>query len=487
MCATFRGAETEIDERALRIENHWMRTSLQLNFLQRVWQGLDEEHCKIQKQVLQVLLGKLTTAISKLESFLEVKSDHPGREPTLRAWSAGVKKWKYVLLKENLDKTIEELELWQKTFDPSWFLILMATNTHVDAELSGNNGPFLKSTHSLRNALRGGKDAGNTPIFLPVDDLRSAQILDVPFSSLQIAQRMGSSKWLILDTISCSLHGNTQHLTKNVRDLARKMSYSDPTQFGLLNCRGVVKQVDPLSSSPTMFTFVFKMPEGMSEPQSLRASLLYGATDHSLSDRFGIAKDIAKSTSFIHTLGFVHKNIRPETILIMKNGVSALGSPFLVGFENFRNAEGMTSRSSDASWERDLYRHPRRQGSVPEADYIMQHDIYSLGVSLLEIGMWESFVTYNQRGACPATASSLGPLSERIFNGGPSSVKDHLVSLSQSILPSRMGSRYSKIVETCLTCLDENNTDFGDEREFQDEDGVLVGVRYVEKVSHSPS
>ena len=45
-----------------------------------------------------------------------------------------------------------------------------------------------------------------------------------------------------------------------------------------------------------------------------------------------------------------------------------------------------------------------------------------------------------------------------------------------------MGTKYARIVETCLTCLDEENADFGDEREFQDADGVLVGVRYIEKV-----
>lgn len=46
-----------------------------------------------------------------------------------------------------------------------------------------------------------------------------------------------------------------------------------------------------------------------------------------------------------------------------------------------------------------------------------------------------------------------------------------------------MGTRYSDIVETCLTCLDPDNNGFGDESEFEDEDGILVGVRYIEKAS----
>ena len=46
-----------------------------------------------------------------------------------------------------------------------------------------------------------------------------------------------------------------------------------------------------------------------------------------------------------------------------------------------------------------------------------------------------------------------------------------------------MGSKYAEIVETCLTCLEPDNVDFGDQREFEDEDGIRVGVRYIEKVS----
>lgn len=45
-----------------------------------------------------------------------------------------------------------------------------------------------------------------------------------------------------------------------------------------------------------------------------------------------------------------------------------------------------------------------------------------------------------------------------------------------------MGKIYTNIVISCLTCLDKNNEAFGDEREFEDEDGILVGVRYIEKV-----
>ena len=45
-----------------------------------------------------------------------------------------------------------------------------------------------------------------------------------------------------------------------------------------------------------------------------------------------------------------------------------------------------------------------------------------------------------------------------------------------------MGERYEEIVVNCLTCLDKDNADFGDQRDFEDADGVVVGARYIEKV-----
>ncbi len=61
-------------------------------------------------------------------------------------------------------------------------------------------------------------------------------------------------------------------------------------------------------------------------------------------------------------------------------------------------------------------------------------------------------------------------------------IKRELVALAEAQLPSRMGSVYTSVVLSCLTCLDQNNQGFGDESNLRDEDGILVGVRYIEKV-----
>lgn len=87
----------------------------------------------------------------------------------------------------------------------------------------------------------------------------------------------------------------------------------------------------------------------------------------------------------------VQKYISPENIIILHPGVGVLGTPLLVGFERFRFDEQRTNIFGDDLWRNNLYRHPARQGLHLEEIYNMRHDIYSIGVCLLEIGLWSSF------------------------------------------------------------------------------------------------
>lgn len=46
-----------------------------------------------------------------------------------------------------------------------------------------------------------------------------------------------------------------------------------------------------------------------------------------------------------------------------------------------------------------------------------------------------------------------------------------------------MGQNYTHIIISCLTCLDAGESNvFGSESDLQDEDGIIVGVHYIEKV-----
>lgn len=248
-------------------------------------------------------------------------------------------------------------------------------------------------------------------------------------------------------------------------------------------------------------------------PRSLRAILLSSEL-FTLDERLALAQKLTSSILFLHTVSFVHKNIRPETIIVFEDVNSKIGSPFLAGFEKFRLEAGTTYRTGDDTWNHNLCdslfplpeiiphakigldRHPTRQGTNPELKYRMQHDIYSLGVILLEIGLWTSFVLYPPS---PAPSSLIrtpnlilspqnlerrdNPLNRSTEN------KEKLQELAQSKLPILLGKRYTDIVLQCLKCLDPVSTGNQDEMgqasgaaDWRDEDGIVIGVRYIENV-----
>lgn len=457
---------------------------MQLDFLRKTSETLDEEYWNIQNRILQVFASKLQAAIFQLERV--VKVDKKSKDAKNADGHFEPKRFKYILTKECMDKAIKDLEEWQKSFEPSWFLLMKVANPIIDRELDRNKTEVasMSIAKGIRDSLKE-EPQMKTSVFLPEDGELSSNRDHIPFSTAQLVQRIKGGKWFILDSVACDPVANVSLLTKDVRDLARRLSHADPFTFSLLECRGVIKVTDPVKKDVIVFDFVFRVPDGLESPRSLRDILVSADHNLSLSDRFKIAQQLATSVSYIHTYGFVHKNVRPETVLIFQTQKSLLGATFLLGFEKFRLVDGRSMLFGDCIWEKDLYRHPLRQGLKPEEAYTMQHDIYSLGVCLLEIGLWESFVTYNDEGNQPSPSTLLAflDITDRYEVKKAFLVKDVLVDLAQQRLPSRMGEKYTVIVVTCLSCLDESNPDFGDSSEFEDADGVLIGVRYIEKVS----
>lgn len=210
-----------------------------------------------------------------------------------------------------------------------------------------------------------------------------------------------------------------------------------------------------------------------------------GRNDHALNDCLDLAKRLASSVLFIHNAQLLHKNVRPETVLVFEGNSPAISDPFLVGFEKFRPIDHHTYRAGDTRWERNLYRHPRRQGLIVEEDFTIQHDVYSLGFYLLEIGLWTSFVLRKADAEQPVSNPILGInsiLELKDERKKAVEIKKTLVKMAEERLPNKMGRKYTEVVVACLTCLDKGAMILGEESDFIDEDGILVAVRYIEKV-----
>ncbi|CZR40591.1 uncharacterized protein FPRO_05491 [Fusarium proliferatum ET1] len=51
-----------------------------------------------------------------------------------------------------------------------------------------------------------------------------------------------------------------------------------------------------------------------------------------MTEKLDVARELAKSVSYGHTFGFVHKDVRPETVLTLEEAKTSSRSTFLVGF-----------------------------------------------------------------------------------------------------------------------------------------------------------
>lgn len=449
---------------------------------------MEDEQREVYNQTLQVLKNRLEVVISLLKDLLkpQLGIKNITLSPTYK-----VSRWKYGVKKSSLDEAIKDLEIWQGLADQSWFLLLRIADTQVDQALAASSGAResgsdtnTKTMVSIRAALQQNSSEPSATsavehLNLNPEDIKNMVVHPVPFcDGIEVATRTfsrGPPKKYILNHIQCEPSAKPQILKRNVRDLVRRLQVDDPYTFGLLNCKGFVAETVRVGSAELLsLTLVFREPPASHNPRSLREILLNTPTFTSTTRRLEIARDLARSVGYVHTFGFVHKNVRPESVLIFDCAHGGGMAGFLVGFENFRRDEGWTARKGDDVPDKNLYRHPSRQGFSPRDDYEMRHDIYSLGMCLLEIGLWGSFVEYDPTTGAHNLLQLLTTRSEKD--------KDLFVALARCPLPRSMGDKYAEIVETCLTCLDPDNVDFGDEKAFEDENGILVGARYIEKV-----
>lgn len=492
----------------------WSRSRLQLDFLLNVSEAIEDEHRRVLDNHLALLAEKLSSVVTKVHYVLKPKSE---ARPGFLAFAKKVNKAKYVVQKSTLDAMIDDLEKWQRLFDLPFFLLMRNKSPQIDKQL-GKRKAAEKPTNSSTTEPRISKSpiviAGGLRSVLSQDSTERQHVFldsvpvetkDIPFSTAKLGRyQVGDAKWYIIDSILCQpgLEVGTQY--RDVRQLATKLSKADASTFGLLNCRGFERIMHPvIDQHVSAFNLVFRMPDEV-EPQNLQSlrRLLTSSDEHiSLSRKFAIARELAKSVGYVHTFNFVHKNIRPESILCFEDTESSRNSTFLVGFDAFRSADGGTVLIGDVAWERNIYRHPSRQGTRPTEEYKMQHDMYSLGVCLLEIGLWESFVDYAQEVVTPRP--TLGQsymlfkswLEKRdIFLGNnsrgrayshdliASELKNYLVEMAREKLSRRMGEKYTHVVVSCLTCLDDDSEDFSSLGQMTDSNGILVAIRFTEQI-----
>ncbi|KAK0513088.1 hypothetical protein JMJ35_004074 [Cladonia borealis] len=239
-------------------------------------------------------------------------------------------------------------------------------------------------------------------------------------------------------------HGLDPRTKDRVDALARLLQQPKEQVFRIPRCIGW-----KFVSSQNRIAFLFEvLPDVKPQPVSLIKLLENLDMKMSLGGKFRLAHSLAKCMAQLHMVRWVHESFRSENILFYpsldttKISTSShryadinFGEPWVLGFEYSRPDMDFSAGFVDMNANRDVYRHPERQGQ-PQKMFNKMHDIYALGVVLLEIGLWEPAITLEK--------------NKFMFVKDPNSVKTRLVMHAERRLESKVGGKYQDVVLKCL-------------------------------------
>jgi hypothetical protein len=241
-----------------------------------------------------------------------------------------------------------------------------------------------------------------------------------------------------------------------------------PTIYSL-QCLGFIDQQEQERTA-----FLYKLPRGVSGDDATNLVTLHELINNidpttrrvvgkpSLGGRFNIAHCLALTLSNVHGSRWLHKNIWSRGILLFqqnsdtgirpfafkKEAVAPGTTPkqdqvlaFLGDWGYARPEQAATELRSDFEIEPNMYRHPERQGR-PTRQFDRTHDLYALGVVLLETGLWRTVSQLFEKAIKEAQKSGRLPKAKDVRNA--------LVTLAQTELPKEMGDAYAVAVVSCL-------------------------------------
>jgi hypothetical protein len=188
-------------------------------------------------------------------------------------------------------------------------------------------------------------------------------------------------------------------LVSILQKMAEMEANGSKLSFGVLSCIGWTL---PRAASMDSIGFVFQTPRNISTaPVSLYERMHTDVqakppTARSLGIRFRLAQKLVKIFALVLAVKCLHRGVRSHNILFFQD--NSLEDPHLAGFIESRadQASQVSSLIDDEKGDYELYRPlthgVKRQGNGSGAPDTMrlQHDLYGLGVILLEIGLWKT-------------------------------------------------------------------------------------------------
>ncbi|KAF6818077.1 hypothetical protein CPLU01_13398 [Colletotrichum plurivorum] len=228
--------------------------------------------------------------------------------------------------------------------------------------------------------------------------------------------------------------------------LLREDAYT--AQFRALKCLGYY--VQEVSATENRLGLVFENPPRVDSsvlPITL-LDLLQRRSVPSLSARLKLIKILVDCVERLHAVNWLHKGLRSQNILFFCDVDSEpdYAQPFLSGFDYSRpeSADFMSEVPPHIGAE-DLYRHPAVQGGPRDDTYGFgfkkHHDIYSLGIIILEIIYWKPIEVVLRFGEEDIGRSSETARVKEILLGGTFDEDNRRL----------MGDAVGDVVRSCLT------------------------------------
>ncbi|KAL9089810.1 MAG: hypothetical protein Q9165_005604 [Trypethelium subeluteriae] len=229
-------------------------------------------------------------------------------------------------------------------------------------------------------------------------------------------------------------------LTARVSQLSALLKANKKDAFRALRCCGW--EDEPANSR---FVLYFEVPLRFQDPEPEYYSLSYllkspkNLGRPSLNARLKVAHTLAKAVHSWHNIGWVHEGISSPHILFFvshQRRAVLYDEPFLQGFDLARPnlAPSIGRHVDDIAF--NVYRHPARQGPSREGHRKI-HDYYSLGVVLLELGLWQN-----------ANAIVMPKRGEMLE---VSIMQQKLQVAARDRLPHYAGESYGRAVTACLS------------------------------------
>jgi hypothetical protein len=244
------------------------------------------------------------------------------------------------------------------------------------------------------------------------------------------------------DTPAGSIRQLTWYLSASSAVDAPVKHSEPPTGYEMLTLACLGYMDDPGNARSLILYRSPRSHPWASNPPSLDEMISKGwISKMSLGCRFKAARTLVASVLDIHTSGSLHSNINSKGIAMLPRNLNdPEPSPYLLGW-------GVEASPPDtmSTLEPNLYRHRTQFGQAPQPSTTEQ-DIYSLGVVLLEIGLWTTMSTVFAK--LLETTPRFGAREEKAMF---KKVNRVILDLAYSSdLCKEMGGRYATVVKACL-------------------------------------